>query len=57
MPNRETMASKVLIKSMSRLVKDAERKVFLILGNLRVHHSKVGKVWLEESRIDFSRAT
>ena len=47
---RETMTSKVLIKFMSRLVKDAERKVFLILDNLRVHHSKDVKAWLEENR-------
>jgi transposase len=47
---RETMTSKVLIKFMSRLVKDAERKVFLIVDNLRVHHSKDVKAWLEENR-------
>lgn len=40
---RETMTSQVLIKFMSRLVKDADRKVFLILDNLRVHHSKAVK--------------
>ena len=43
---RETMTAKVLIKFMSRLVKDAPRKVFLILDNLRVHHSKVVQKWL-----------
>ena len=37
---RETMTAKVLIKVMSRLIKEAERKVFLILNNLRVHHRK-----------------
>ena len=47
---RETMTSKVLIKFMSRLAKDADRKVFLILDNLRVHHSKDVKAWLEENR-------
>ena len=47
---RETMTSKVLIKFMSRLVKDADRKVFLILDNLRVHHSKDVNAWLEENR-------
>ena len=47
---RETMTSKVLIKFMSRLVKDADRKVFLILDNLRVHHSKDVKAWLEDNR-------
>ena len=44
---RETMTAKVLIKFMSRLVKDCPRKVFLILDNLRVHHSKVVQKWLK----------
>lgn len=30
--------------------KDAGRKVFLILDNLRVHHGKEVKKWLEEHR-------
>lgn len=47
---RETMTAKVLIRFMSRLIKDADRKVFLILDNLRVHHSKVVKAWLEENK-------
>jgi diphthamide synthase subunit DPH2 len=50
MPYRETMTSQVLIKFMSRLIKDTERKVFLILDNLRVHHSKDVKSWLEENQ-------
>jgi len=44
---REKMASRMLIKFMSRLIKDAPRKVFLILDNLRVHHGKKVKEWLE----------
>lgn len=47
---RETMTSKVLIKFLSRLVKDADRKVFLILDNLRVHHSKAVGLWLEANK-------
>ena len=35
-----------LIEFMELLVKDAGRKVFLILDNLRVHHSKPVKKWL-----------
>jgi len=35
-----------LIVFLKRLVKDAKRKVFLILDNLRVHHAKLVKVWL-----------
>lgn len=44
---REKMSSPVLIKFMSRLVKDTNRKVFLILDNLKVHHSKKVAAWLE----------
>jgi len=47
---RETMTAKVLVTFMSRLIKDSDRKVFLILDNLRVHHSKVVKAWLEENK-------
>ena len=47
---RETMTSQVLIKFMSRLIKDADRKVFLILDNLKVHHSHLVKDWLEENK-------
>ena len=35
-----------LIAFLKRLVKDAKRKVFLILDNLRVHHAKLVKAWL-----------
>jgi transposase len=45
---KENMTSQVLIKFMTRLVKGSERKVFLILDNLRVHHSKAVKAWLED---------
>ena len=47
---RETMTSQVLIKFMSRLIKGADRKVFLILDNLRAHHSQVVKTWLEDNK-------
>ncbi len=41
---RETLTAPVLIRFLSRLIRDAEgRKVFLILDNLRVHHSKKGE--------------
>ena len=38
----------MLIEFMLRLLKDAQRKVFLILGDLRVHHAKVVKTRLKE---------
>lgn len=47
---RETMTSQVLIKFMSRLIRDADRKVFLILDNLKVHHSQLVKDWLEGNK-------
>jgi len=46
----EAMNSELLIKFMVRLIKDAGRKIFLILDNLRVHHGKAIKQWLEEHR-------
>jgi transposase len=39
-----------LIKFLKRLTRDAGRKVFLILDNLRVHHSKAVKKWLESHK-------
>lgn len=45
---RETMTARVLIRFMKRLIKDSGRKVYLILDNLRVHHAKLVKAWLEK---------
>lgn len=39
-----------LIEFLQALIKDAEKKVFLILDNLRVHHSKPVKAWLAEHK-------
>lgn len=37
-----------LIKFLGRLIKDAPKKVFLILDNLKTHHSKKVKDWAEK---------
>jgi len=37
-----------LIDFLKRLVRDAKRKVYLILDNLRVHHAKKVKAWVAE---------
>lgn len=37
-----------LIEFLQALIKDAGRKVFLILDNLRVHHSKLVKAWVAQ---------
>ena len=47
---KSAMNADLLIKFMSRLTKDAGRKVFLILDNLRCHHGKKVTQWLEEHK-------
>ena len=39
-----------LIEFLQALIQDADKKVFLILDNLRVHHSKSVKAWVEERK-------
>lgn len=50
----ENMNADVLILFLTQLIKNKERKVFLILDNLRVHHSKIVKNWLigKEEKIE-----
>lgn len=43
-----SMNADVLIDFMMRLVNSAKKKVFLVLDNLKVHHCKPVKDWLEE---------
>ena len=45
-----TMDAKRLIRFMKGLIKDAKRKVYLILDNLRVHHANLVKKWLEKHK-------
>lgn len=47
---RESMTSSRLIGFMARLIKDAGRKVYLILDNLKAHHSKAVAEWLEKKK-------
>jgi len=44
----ESFNSDRLIEFLEALIKDTGRKVFLILDNLRVHHSKPVKAWVAE---------
>ncbi|MGC2166298.1 MAG: IS630 family transposase, partial [Gallionella sp.] len=46
----EAFNSDKLIEFLEALIKDAEKKVFLILDNLRVHHSKPVKKWAGEHK-------
>lgn len=47
---KESVNVDILIDFMRRLVNDSDRKVLLILDNLRVHHSKKVKAWLEKHK-------
>ena len=44
---KESVNTDILIDFTKRLTKDTNRKVLLILDNLRVHHSKKVMAWLE----------
>jgi transposase len=44
----EAFNSDRLIEFLAALIKEAGKKVFLILDNLRVHHSKPVKAWVAE---------
>jgi transposase len=46
----DTMCADKLIEFMRRLVHDSKKKVFLVLDNLRVHHSKKVTAWLEKHK-------
>ena len=44
----KTFNSQLLIKFMKRLCRDADRKVYLILDNLIIHHAYIVQDWLAE---------
>jgi hypothetical protein len=46
----QTMNSQTFIKFCQRLIKDADKKIYLILDNLRVHHSIIVKAWVEDHK-------
>lgn len=46
----EAFDAEKLIEFLQALIKDADKKVFLILDNLRVHHSKLVRAWVEQRK-------
>ena len=46
----DSMNQQRLIQFMDRLVRTSNRKVFLILDNLKVHHGKKAAAWLDRHR-------
>ena len=47
---KENMSGKVLISFFWRLIKRADKKLFVILDNLPVHHAKLVKEWVEKHK-------
>lgn len=43
-----TMNADILTDFCKRLIKSSKKKIYLILDNLRVHHAKVFKAWLND---------
>ncbi len=46
----QNMDADLFVTFLERLIKSNNRKVFLILDNLRVHHSLIVKEWVEEHK-------
>lgn len=47
---KDKMDSDTMIKFMKRLVKGSEKKIYLILDNLKVHHSYIVRDWLADHK-------
>lgn len=45
-----TMNADRFLKFLRQLIKNRERKIYLILDNLKVHHSKIVKTWVFKNR-------
>ena len=45
---KDNMDAKMFIKFIKQLIKHSDRKIFLILDNMRVHHARVVKKWLKD---------
>jgi len=48
----DTMNSDKFIEFLGQLIKSSQKKLYVILDNLRVHHSKPVKQWTEENKED-----
>ncbi len=46
----ETMNADKFIEFLQQLIRSSDRKLYVIVDNLRVHHSKVVKQWAEENK-------
>ena len=46
----QNMDANLFVTFLERLIESSDKKVFLILDNLRVHHAKIVKAWVEEHK-------
>ena len=46
----DSMTQQRFIEFMTRLIKDSDKKVLLIVDNLRVHHGKLVQKWLDKHK-------
>ena len=46
----DNMNVKLFLKFLRQLIKNQNRKIFLILDNLKVHHAKKVKKWQEKHK-------
>ena len=46
----QNMDAALFITFLERLIKSSDKKIFLILDNLRIHHAKLVKAWVEEHK-------
>lgn len=44
----DKFTAQVFIKFLEQLIKTSDKKIHLVLDNLRVHHAKLVKAWLED---------
>ena len=44
----QNMDANLFITFLERLIESSDKKIFLILDNLRIHHAKLVKAWVEE---------
>lgn len=45
-----SMTAELFIDFLNRLIKDSDKKIFLVVDNLRVHHSRYLKEWLSKNK-------
>jgi transposase len=48
----ENMNADIFIEFLQQLIKSSDKKIFLILDNLKVHHARIVKEWIAQEEIN-----